>query len=221
MLPPLADSTLPAGGTQSARGALVLALRRAGVQDTGVLRAMEIVPREIFVPHHLHDLAQRNVELPIGCGQTMESPLQLASTLAALGAKDSDRVLEIGAGSGYATSVLAQLAGEVVALERFRTLAQQARARLEQLGLDNCVVQCADGLVVDESIGMFDRILMSVAVREMPPALLARLAPGGRILVPMISEQGTRMMRAEGGALSPLSLRGTFDAALNGVGEVL
>ena len=215
MPPSLADSS------QSARGALVLALRRAGVQDTGVLRAMEIVPREIFVPHHLHDLAQRNVELPIGCGQTMESPLQLAIMLAALGVKEGERVLEIGAGSGYATSVLAQLAGEVVALERFRTLAQQVQARLEQLVLDNCAVQCADGLVIDESIGTFDRILVSVAVREVPPALLARLTPGGRILVPIIVERGTRIMRGEGDALSPLTIRGTFDTALHGVGEVL
>ena len=113
-----------------ARGALLLALRQAGVRDVDVLRAIETVQREIFTPFALRDLAQRNCALPIACGQTMEAPGDLAAMLEALQIQPGHRVMEIGAGSGYSTAVLARLARDVVAFERFRSLSVEANARL-------------------------------------------------------------------------------------------
>lgn len=164
-----------------AKGALLLALRQAGVRDVNVLRAVETVPREIFVPYRLRDLAQRNCPLPIACGQTMEAPAALATALEALDLQPSHRVLEIGAGSGYSTAVLARLARETVSFERFNSLALEARARLDQMAVANARILCGDGLAAPEALGRFDRIVAHALFDAPPRSLLGALAPDGRL----------------------------------------
>ncbi|MDE2577863.1 MAG: protein-L-isoaspartate(D-aspartate) O-methyltransferase [Hyphomicrobiales bacterium] len=172
------------------RGALLLELRRSGVRDVNVLRAIETVQREIFTPHRLRDLAQRNCPLPIGCGQTMEAPEQLARMLEALAPEPSHRVLEIGAGSGYSAAVLSRLAREIVSLERYGSLATEAAARLDQLEIVNAAAHWGDGLGELGQWGSFDRIF-APALFEAPPAtLLARLAPRGRLVCALKGENG-------------------------------
>lgn len=164
------------------RMAFVLSLRERGLADVALLRAMETIPREIFVPHHFADLAWRDIALPIACGQTMPRPFAVARTAGALELEPHHRVLEIGAGSGYATAILSRLAGEVRACERFRSLAHAAQSRLESLGIVNAGVRWADGFDIPSDTGMFDRILVDAAISEVPRALSALLAPGGLLL---------------------------------------
>lgn len=173
-----------------ARGALLLTLRQAGVRDVNVLRAIETVQREIFVPFALRDLAQRNVALPIACGQTMEAPADLARMLEALQIEPGHRVMEIGAGSGYSTAVLSRLAGEVVAFERFRSLSVEANARLQQLGLRNAFVHCADGLAAPETWGRFDRIIVHALLPAPDARLAGALDARGLLLCALPDETG-------------------------------
>mgnify|MGYP000864627282 CR=1 FL=1 len=176
--------------TVEARGALLLALRQAGVRDVDVLRAIETVPREIFVPHSLRDIAQRDLPLPIACGQTMEPPGVLAQMLEALQVEPRHRVMEIGAGSGYSTAVLARLANEVVAFERFRALSVEARARLDRLGIVNAAVHYADGLAAPEQFGRFDRIIVHACLPAPDARLAGALATGGIIVCMLPDETG-------------------------------
>lgn len=170
------------------RAALLLAVRRAGVRDISVMRAFESVPREAFAPHKFRDLANNNMALPIGCGQTMSRPSELARRIEALRVGPAHRVLEVGAGSGYCAAILARLAREVVTLERFATLATEARLRLEVLAVDNVTVRHDDGLAPEPELGDFDRILVEAALAERPVTLARRLAPGGA-LVYVLSEK--------------------------------
>ncbi len=201
-----------------ARGALVLALRQAGVRDVDVLRAIETVPREIFVPCRLRDLAARNCALPIACGQTMAAPGVLAAMLDALDLRLSHRVLEIGAGSGYATAVLSRLVREVVSFERFRSLSVEARARLEQLNIVNATIDCADGMATPERHGRFDRVIAHVCFADPPQALLGVLAPGGRLVcaLPAAGGEGQEIVAIEAPLgpvrrLAPVRLGGVVD----------
>jgi protein-L-isoaspartate(D-aspartate) O-methyltransferase len=157
----------------------LLRLRERGIAHTGVLRALEQIPREEFVPHRHTDLAWRDMALPIACGQTMPEPYLVARMVEALGVQPGHRVLEIGTGNGYSAAILSRLAGEVVTVERFRTLASAAAIRFTALGLDNVRVMFADGLALHEDLGLFDRILVQGAVVSLPETLLARLATGG------------------------------------------
>ncbi len=174
-------------GAQSAaefeeRAALLLTLRQGGVRDLSVLRAMEATPRESFAPYRFRDLANRNLSLPIGCGQTMSRPLDLARRLEALKIGRGHRVLEVGAGSGYGAAALAQLAREVVSLERFETLAIEASRRLAAHGATNARAVYADGLDPPFELGRFDRIIVQASVGAAPAALIQLLAPGGVML---------------------------------------
>ena len=202
----------PAGEGASAadqqRMAFVLALRGRGIADVGLLRALETIPREIFVPHHFADLAWRDMALPIGCGQTMPQPYTVARIVAALEVEPHHRVLEIGTGSGYATSILSRLSGSVVSYERFRSLARAAQSRLESLNLSNADVRWADGLDLPAEAGQFDRIVVDAAVDSLPRGLLAALAPGGLALF-------ARKAGAQGEAAGLYGLRRTP----SGVGE--
>jgi protein-L-isoaspartate(D-aspartate) O-methyltransferase len=205
-----------------ARGALVLALRQAGVRDVDVLRAIETVPREIFVPYRLRDLAARNCALPIACGQTMAAPRDLAAMLEALQLHPSHRVMEIGAGSGYATTVLARIAREVVSFERFHALALEARMRLDQLGVINAAVLCADGFAEPERHGRFDRIIVHACLNETPTRLLGALAPDGLLVCAMTDQSGAQdvaILSAGGDArrMGPIRL----GAALGGPARAL
>jgi len=162
-----------------ARAALLLEVRRAGVRDLEVMRAIETAPRELFAPHRFKDLADRNMALPIGCGQSMPSPADLGRRLEALETKPHHRVFEVGTGSGYGAAVLARLAREVVSVERFETLAIEAAKRLSSLSVANALVLFGDGLSPSRALGAFDRILLHVCVEEAPRPLVDLLAPGG------------------------------------------
>ena len=126
--PPPADvgANWPQGNSQ-ARMAFLLALRARGLADVAVLRALEIAPREVFVPRRHADLALRDIALPISCGQTMPEPYLVGRMMEALDVRSDHCTLEIGAGSGYATAILAQLSGIVLSYERFRSLALEAQ----------------------------------------------------------------------------------------------
>jgi protein-L-isoaspartate(D-aspartate) O-methyltransferase len=171
-----------ASRADQARMAFVLRLRARGVSDLNVLRALEMVPRELFVPHRHADLAWRDLALPIACGQTMPEPYLVARMMEGLQVERSMRVYEIGTGSGYATAILSTLAGEVVSCERYRMLALQATMRLEQMRMDNVRIDWRDGLAPASEHGVFDRILIHGSLSEISPALLSVLAPSGRIV---------------------------------------
>lgn len=192
-------------GLLAARGALLLAIRRAGVHDLDILRAFESAPREDFAPYRFRDLANRDISLPIGCGQTMPRPVELARRIAALGVGRGHRVLEVGAGSGYAAAILARLAREVVSLERFATLALEAARRLETLGVGNVSVLHGDGMAPADDLGRFDRIIVHGSTAEAPTSLTDRLAPGGAMLfarrAPAGAQRLIKLDRNEAGAL--------------------
>jgi len=187
---------MPANTTIENRAALLLKLRTQGIRNTDVLRAIETIPREMFVPHQLADLAQRDLPLPIACGQTMSEPSLVARMLEALNINGEQRVLEIGAGSGYVTAILAILAKHIVSIERFRTLASGAQTRLAQLGLQNVEIVCGDGLSTDVA-GPFDRILVHLSLDDAPASLVSLLAPGGVLIYGhgMGQGRGARLVR--------------------------
>ena len=179
------------------RAALLLQLRRAGVRDVAIMRAIERAPRAVFAPHRFRDLAEREISLPIGCGQSMPSAADLGRRIEALRVLGHHRVLEVGSGSGYGAAVLAQLAREVVSLERFASLAAEAAARLESAGVANARVLHADGFAPPDELGAFDRIILHVVVREPPQALIERLAPGGLMLFGRVADGKSRIVRLE------------------------
>lgn len=172
--------------------AFLLALRAQGVRDTAVLRAMERVPRARFAPGRFADLARTDVSVPLPCGQTMTAPMTVAGMLTALQVKPDARVLEVGTGSGYVTALLAEMGADVVSLERYRTLALAANERLAGLKLQRTDLRQpdlrqpdlrhGDGLAPGRLLGKFDRILVNGVVANLPEMLLARLAPGGRLV---------------------------------------
>jgi protein-L-isoaspartate(D-aspartate) O-methyltransferase len=171
------------------RAALLLKLRTQGIRNTDVLRAIETIPREAFVPHQLADLAQRDLPLPIACGQTMTEPSLVARMLEALDISREHRVLEIGTGSGYVTAILASLAKHVTSSDRFHTLIAGAHARLEALGLSNVELVCGDGLATDIA-GPFERILVHLSLTENPQRLIDLLTPAGILIYGHSTGQG-------------------------------
>jgi protein-L-isoaspartate(D-aspartate) O-methyltransferase len=162
--------------------AFLMALRASGLRDTGVLRAFETVPRSRFVPRRFVDLALRDVALPIACGQSTIAPSLMAGMIAALDLRPEHRVLEIGAGSGYGTALMARLAAEVVAVERYRSLAIEAQARLDQQGIRNAGVHFGDGMRGWPTAAPFERILVDGAFDTVPASLIAQMAPSGRLV---------------------------------------
>jgi protein-L-isoaspartate(D-aspartate) O-methyltransferase len=180
-----------------------LTLRRRGISDQAVLRAMEEVPREAFVERTDRAEAYRDSALAISCGQTISQPFVVAYMTEQLQLQKSHRVLEIGTGSGYQAAILSQLAGQVVTVERFRTLAEGARKRLETLGYDNIDVGVADGLNLSPELGQFDRIIVTAAMETIPDSLLERLKEGGILIAPVGPHHSVqtlvRVTRTDGG----------------------
>jgi protein-L-isoaspartate(D-aspartate) O-methyltransferase len=173
-------------GDQSVeRMEFLLGLRRRGIGDAAVLRAMDEVPRERFVEAHFTDAAYADQALPISCGQTISQPYVVAYMTEQLGVKPDHRVLEVGTGSGYQAAVLAQLAREVVTVERYRTLAESARRRLESLGIGNVTIIVGDGLGGVPDRAPYDRILVTAAAERIPQALVDQLAEGGVMVLPL------------------------------------
>jgi protein-L-isoaspartate(D-aspartate) O-methyltransferase len=163
----------------------LLGLRRRGIGDQAVLRAMDEVPREHFVEPPFLDDAYADQALPIACGQTISQPYVVAYMTEQLGVRPQHRVLEIGTGSGYQAAVLSRLAREVVTVERYRTLAEAAQRRLHRLGFDNVEVVLGDGLFGDPSRAPFDRIIVTAAAEEVPDKLLDQLAEDGVMVIPL------------------------------------
>ena len=159
-------------------------LRRRGIEDERVLEAMGEVPREAFVPEEVRPHAYDDSALPIGHGQTISQPWVVAAICQALELSGSERVLEIGTGSGYSTAVLARLAAEVMSLERIPELGGRARATLEELGVENAEVVVADGSQGHDGVP-YDAIAVHAATPEAPHSLLSQLADGGRLVVPI------------------------------------
>jgi protein-L-isoaspartate(D-aspartate) O-methyltransferase len=155
------------------------------IQDKDVLAVMGTVPRHRFVPVELRDQAYEDHPLKIACSQTISQPYMVACMVELLHLKPTDRVLEIGTGSGYQTAILAELAAEVVTMERHALLAEEAGAVLDALGYDNVRVMVADGSVGCPEEAPFDAIIVAAASPRVPLPLQEQLAPGGRLVCPV------------------------------------
>ncbi|HMF26232.1 MAG TPA: protein-L-isoaspartate(D-aspartate) O-methyltransferase [Pseudolabrys sp.] len=170
----------------------LLTLRRRGIIDPAVLRAMDEVPRERFVEAAFADSAYADQALPITCGQTISQPFVVAYMTEQLAVMPHHRVLEVGTGSGYQAAVLSRLAHEVVSIERYRTLADQARERLGSLGYDNVEVVAGDGFAGVPRKAPYDRILITAAAETVPQTLLDQLADDGIMILPLGSHDGSQ-----------------------------
>jgi protein-L-isoaspartate(D-aspartate) O-methyltransferase len=160
-------------------------LRRRGVHDAAVLAAMAEVPRHEFVSEEVRVHAYDDLPLPIGSGQTISQPYIVAAMSAALHLQPGDRVLEIGTGCGYHAAVLSRLAKEIFTIERRPELASSASAKLARLGYSNAHVHCGDGTLGLPELAPFDAVLVAAAAPAVPKPLLAQLAEGGRIILPV------------------------------------
>lgn len=160
-------------------------LAERGIRDTRVLAAMASVPRHEFMPEDLRQDAYGDHPLPIGEGQTISQPYIVAAMLAHLALRATDRVLEVGTGSGYVTALLSQLGAEVFSVERYASLAASAEATLLRLGYENVKIEVGDGRHGWSEYAPFDAILVSAATSEVPPALFAQLREGGRLMIPV------------------------------------
>jgi protein-L-isoaspartate(D-aspartate) O-methyltransferase len=177
----------------SSRARLVDRLRRQGARDERVLEAIARVPREEFVPERLRSSAYRDEALPIGYGATISQPTMVARICEELRLAGDERVLDVGTGSGYQAAVLAELAAEVVSIERVPELAAHARAVLARTGYGAVEVVVGDGTLGFPERAPFDAIAVAAAAPEPPPALYEQLAAGGRLAVPVGSRRGQRL----------------------------
>jgi protein-L-isoaspartate(D-aspartate) O-methyltransferase len=167
------------------RTRLVETLQQKGIRDLAVLRAIGTVPRHLFVPESVRHRAYEDVALPIGGGQTISQPWVQARYLELAALTGRERVLEVGAGSGYQTALLAQLADAVFAVERIPALAQGAREALEAAGIRNVTVLVGDGTLGWRPFAPYDAILVAAASPEIPAPLVEQLAPTGRLVIPL------------------------------------
>jgi protein-L-isoaspartate(D-aspartate) O-methyltransferase len=155
------------------------------IEDNRVLKAMGSVPREAFVSEALRDRAYDDTPLPIGEGQTISQPYMVALMTQLLGLTDTDKVLEIGTGSGYQTAILAELAGKVFSIERSYTLSQKAGKVLEALAYTNILLRVGDGTIGWSEFAPYDRIIVTAGSPEVPNSLKNQLAEGGLLVVPV------------------------------------
>jgi protein-L-isoaspartate(D-aspartate) O-methyltransferase len=173
------------------------------IRDARVLAAMADVPRHLFVPEALQGRAYGDHALPIDANQTISQPYIVARMTELLEADKSSRVLEIGAGSGYQTAVLARVAGQVYAIERIADLARQAQTRIRSLNIYNATVKCFDGTMGWSAHAPYDCILVAAGGPRVPEPLLAQLKVGGRLVLPVgesrESQRLVRVIRTEEG----------------------
>ncbi len=160
-------------------------LRRRGINDPLILNAFLEVPREAFVGADQRPQAYGDHPLPIGFGQTISQPYIVAMMIGAAGVGPGDKVLEVGAGSGYAAAVISRIAREVIAIERLPELAETAARRLAELGFDNVRIVEGDGTRGWPAQAPFDAILAAASGSHVPPSLVDQLAPGGRLVMPL------------------------------------
>src|SRR5271154_751110 len=169
----------PTRGEAEGRPQFIRRMRARGAADLRLLRALERAPRSLFMPQRYADIAARDIALPIGCGQTAPPPSIVAAMIETLDVQPGVRVLEIGGGTGYASALLAQMAGEILSLERCQTLAVEAAERLAAFGVDNVRVAFADGLAFPGERRKFDRILVHALIEAPATRLVEMLAPAG------------------------------------------
>jgi protein-L-isoaspartate(D-aspartate) O-methyltransferase len=168
-------------------------LRGRDIRDERVLAAMEAVPRELFVPEELRPRAYDDVALPIGAGQTISQPYMVARICEALALRGRERVLDVGAGSGYQAAVLAELAEGVYTIERLPELAGRARGNLVDAGYERVDVRVGDGTLGLPEAAPFDAIAVAAAAPELPQSLYEQLRPSGRLVVPVGARRGQEL----------------------------
>ncbi|HEY6190038.1 MAG TPA: protein-L-isoaspartate(D-aspartate) O-methyltransferase [Pyrinomonadaceae bacterium] len=167
-----------------------------GIRDERVLDAMRAIPRHFFVPEALQGRAYGDHALPIAANQTISQPFIVARMSELLEVNDRSRVLEIGAGSGYQTAVLARLVAQVFAIERIAELAREAQSRIRQLGIYNATVKCFDGTLGWSAHAPYDAILVAAGGPEVPEPLMSQLQVGGRLVIPVgDSRESQRLVR--------------------------
>jgi protein-L-isoaspartate(D-aspartate) O-methyltransferase len=202
-----------------------LNLRRRGISDQTVLRAMEEIPRDVFVEPADRADAWRDSALGIACGQTISQPFVVAYMTEQLQLRPQHRVLEIGTGSGYQAAILSRLCRQVLTIERYRTLADGARIRLAKLGCDNVEVMLGDGFDVPASVGHFDRIIVTAAMEQVSDTLTQRLETGGILIAPVGPHHGLqtlmRMIRTDAGIERKALVDVRFVPALPGIAREL
>ncbi len=202
-----------------------LSLRRRGISDQTVLRALEDVPRDLFVDPRDKEFAYADTALGIACGQTISQPYVVAYMTEQLRTHPRHRVLEIGTGSGYQAAVLSRLCRIVVTVERYRTLVDASRRRFASLGYGNIEVVFGDGYDVPETYGTFDRILVTAAMDDIPDSLTERLEPGGILIAPVGPQNGAqqlvRLRKTEGGIARDDLIPVRFVPALRGLAKEL
>lgn len=193
----------PGDGYGGYRAELVETLRRKGIRDLAVLKAVAETPRHRFVPESVRHRAYEDSALPIGGGQTISQPFVQARYLEVLALTGREKVLEVGTGSGYQTALLSRLAETVFSVERLPQLAQQAREALQAAGCRNVTVLVGDGTLGWRAFAPYDAILVAAASPDVPAPLVDQLAIGGRLVIPLGDREAqvlTLVRRTERGA---------------------
>ena len=168
-------------------------LERRGISDHRVLEAMRMVPREVFTDADERKRAYEDIPIQIGWGQTISQPYMVALICEAARVRPSDRVLDVGTGSGYQAAVLAELAEEVHTIERLQQLAERAREKLDAAGYQRVLVHVGDGSLCDPDHAPFDAITVAAAAPGLPQSLYAQLVPGGCLVIPVGDRRGQRL----------------------------
>lgn len=184
-----------------------------GVKDERVLAAMRKVPRHEFLPEAIRGNSYVDQALPLGEGQTMSQPYMVALMTQLLELTGTERVLEIGTGSGYQAAVLAELAGKVYTVERIKTLADKARVVLDRLGYRSVALKVYDGTYGWKDMSPFDAIMVTAGAPHIPDALVEQLKDGGRMVIPVGDRYGQRLMKVvktAGGVISEQSVPCVF-----------
>ena len=189
-----------------------------GIRDNRVLSAAGRVPRELFVPENMRDRAYSDSPLPVGEGQTISQPYIVALMTECLELEGSEKVLEIGTGSGYQAALLAELAEKVYTVERVESLAASARRAIESLGYDNVEFRVGDGSEGWEEHAPYDGIMVTAGAPKVPAALTEQLAEGGRLVVPVGGRglQDLVVIKKEGGQLKSRRVSGCVFVPLIG-----
>ena len=186
--------------TENRKIKLVMSLRKAGIQDTNVLSAVERIPREHFIPTAMQDKAYEDIAVPIGLGQTISQPFVVAKMSEALEVTNLHKVLEIGTGTGYQACVLSKIARRVYTIERHKPLHEIAENNFTELGLRNITTLCGDGMrgwpkIYGIDQAPFDRIIVTAAAREKPPAALIDQLKIGGIMIAPVGVSGKQMLK--------------------------
>ena len=166
-----------------------------GVKDARVLNAMRKVPRHEFLPEGIRGMAYKDSALPLGEGQTMSQPYMVAVMSELLGLTGTERVLEIGTGSGYQAAVLAELCEKVYTVERIKLLADRARTNLDRLGYRSVAIKVYDGTYGWKEMSPFDAIMVTAGAPEIPAPLLEQLKQGGSMVIPVGDRYGQQLLR--------------------------